>query len=241
MPGFPLGMITLVIIAALIYFGLAHRVIDRLYLSDSAALALVAAMAVGSFIDLPLLRGPVAVSLNVGGGLIPVGLAGYVLARAGTRTELYRALLGIGVTAAAVFLVNGIVGRGDPWERGADLLDPLYVYPLIAGGVAALVGRSRRTAFISAVLGVLALDVVDLFRLSFLRMRGAVSVGGAGIFDVALLSGVAAVLLTEAVGELRERLQGGVAETGRPASLLQALQRPRLALAARKEKGGGER
>lgn len=234
-------MITLVIIAALIYFGLAHRVIDRLYLSDSAALALVAAMAVGSFVDLPLLRGPVAVSLNVGGGLIPVGLAVYVLARAGTREELYRALLGIGVTAAAVFLVNGIVGRGDPWERGADLLDPLYVYPLIAGGVAALVGRSRRTAFISAVLGVLALDVVDLFRLSFLRMRGAVSIGGAGIFDVALLSGVVAVLLTEVVGELRERLQGGVAETGRPASLLQALRRPRLALAARKEKGGGER
>lgn len=240
MPGFPVGMIVLLIVAALIYFGLAHRVLDRLYLSDSAALIVVAAMAVGSFIDIPLARGRLDVSLNVG-ALVPIGLAVYVLARAGTGKEVARALVATGATAAAVFVLNGVLGRGDPWQRGTDVLDPLFVYPLVAGGVAYLAGRSRRTAFIAAVLGVLVLDLVDLFRLTATGTPGMVAIGGAGVFDVLVLSGLVAVLLAELVGELRERLQGGVAETKRPASLVRALRRPRLGIAARKPgQGGGE-
>ncbi|MBC7335065.1 MAG: hypothetical protein H5U01_02165, partial [Clostridia bacterium] len=87
MPGFPIGMIALLVVAVLIYLGLAQRVLDRLYLGDSAALIIVAAMALGSFIDIPLARGRLDVSVNVGGGLIPLGLAVYVLARAGSGKE----------------------------------------------------------------------------------------------------------------------------------------------------------
>ena len=242
MPGFPLGMVVLVIIAALIYFGFAHRVLDRLYLGDSAALAVVAAMAVGSFIDIPLLRGPIDVSLNVGGALIPVALAVYVLVRAGSAREWGRALLAIAATAGAVFVLNSVLGRGDPWQRGADVLDPLLAYPLVAGGVAYIVGRSRRTAFIAAVLGILILDIADWIRLTATGLPGAVALGGAGVFDVMVLSGVVAVLLAEVVGELRERLQGGVATAGRPRSLLAALRPPRFRPAgpARKPEPGGE-
>ncbi|MGB9885952.1 MAG: DUF1614 domain-containing protein [Moorellales bacterium] len=242
MLGFPLGMIALVVIAALIYFGFAHRVLDRLYLGDSAALGVVAAMAVGSFIDVPLVRGPIDVSLNVGGALIPVALAVYVLARAGSAREWGRALLATGATAGAVFLLNSVLGRGDPWHGGADFLDPLFIYPLVAGGVAYLVGRSRRTAFIAAVLGVLVLDMADWARLAAGRLSGVVAIGGAGAFDVMVLSGLAAVLLAELVGELRERLQGGVAREGRPRALLAGLRPPRFRTVgpARKPEPGGE-
>lgn len=241
MPGFPIGMIALLVVAVLIYLGLAQRVLDRLYLGDSAALIIVAAMALGSFIDIPLARGRLDVSVNVGGGLIPLGLAVYVLARAGSGKEWGRALFAAGVTALAVFVVNGVLGRGDPWQAGRDFFDPLFLYPLVAGGVAYLAGRSRRAAFVAAVLGVLILDLIDLFRLGLARMPGLVAIGGAGAFDAIVLSGLVAVLLAELVGELRERLQGGVAAEGRPASLLRGLRRPRPRLALRKPgQGGGQ-
>jgi len=79
MMGYTLGVFLVVAVFLLIYFGLAHRVLDRLYLSDKAALLLLGAMILGSFINIPLSSGRVVSSLNVGGALLPLGLAVYIL------------------------------------------------------------------------------------------------------------------------------------------------------------------
>jgi hypothetical protein len=47
MTNFPLGLITLVVVSILIYFGVAHRVLDKLRLSDRAALAIILAIIAG--------------------------------------------------------------------------------------------------------------------------------------------------------------------------------------------------
>ena len=53
----PIGMIVLIVVSALIYFGLAQRVLDRMKLSDKGALIVVAALIVGSFITIPITGG----------------------------------------------------------------------------------------------------------------------------------------------------------------------------------------
>lgn len=242
MAGYPLGVLVLVLVFLLIYFGLAQRVLDRLYLNDKIALALVAASALGSFINIPLSRGPIMVSINVGGGLIPLSLALYVLYRAGTRKEVARSLFAAVITAGAIFVINSWLMRGrEPWDFAWNVLDPLYYYPLVAGGVAYLVGRSRRAAFVAAILGVLALDIIDYLVLSFSGTRGTVAIGGAGAMDVSLVSGVVAVFLAELIGEGRERLQGGPEVEGRPKSLLEKLRLSpaKKALALDKKDGEG--
>jgi len=216
MSGFPIGIPILLIVSVLIFFGLAHRVLDRMHLSDKMALVIIAAMAVGSFIDIPL--GSRA-SINVGGGLIPIGLAIYVLTRAGTTWEWVRGILATIVTAGALYGANRIIGA-DPETM---IFDPIYVYPIIAGLVAYLVGRSRRTAFIAATLGIVLLDVGLLVWYIVNGIPGTVPIGGAGAFDTIVVAGVIAVLLAELIGESRERLQGGPAETGRPRELLKNL------------------
>ncbi|KYH33046.1 DUF1614 domain-containing protein [Neomoorella mulderi] len=229
MTGYTIGVLLLVIVFGLVYFGLAHRVLDRLYLSDRAALALIVAMIVGSFINIPITSGRVVTSVNVGGGLIPFGLAIYVLYRAGTAREVGRALLGAVITAAVLFGISLVTRGREAWNvSGLSLLDPLYYYPLIAGVVAYLVGRSRRAAFVGAILGVLLLDVVDLFFYLSRGLRGTVAFGGAGIIDVTFMAAVVAVLLAELIGEVRERVQGGPETTGHSRSLLSSLQGPSL-------------
>ncbi|WP_227766156.1 DUF1614 domain-containing protein [Zhaonella formicivorans] len=223
MTGFPVGMIALLIVTILVYFGLAHRVLDRMRLTDKAALIILASIIIGSFINIPLSRGRVDASINVGGGIVPVVLAIYVLSRAGTSKEWIRALGATVATALAVFFINTYLMSEDPWQTGTDFIDPLYVYPLVAGLVAYLVGRSRRSAFIAAILGVLSLDVVDFIRLQAGGTPGAVNIGGAGAFDTIILSGIVAVLLTEIIGETRERLQGGPESEGRPEELIRGL------------------
>ncbi len=216
MPGISLGIPILLVVAVLIFLGLAHRVLDRLYLTDKTALLIIAAMVVGSFIDLPLGN---RLSLNVGGGLIPIALAGYVLSRAGTSREWGRALLAIVVTTASLFAANRLIGA----EPETMVMDPLIVYPVLAGLVAYLMGRSRRTAFIAATLSILFLDIGTLIWMTTRAIPGTMALGGAGVFDSMVIAGVIAVLLAEVMGESRERLQGGPAQKGRPPALLENL------------------
>lgn len=223
MTRFPIGIIALIVVSVLVFFGLAHRVLDRLRISDKTALAVLAGIIVGSFIDIPISTGRVSTSINVGGGLIPIGLAIYVLTRAGSGKELIRTLLATAVTSVVIYYIGSVLMHGDPGGP-TYVLDPIWVYPVIGGLVAYIAGRSRRSAFIAATLGVLMLDVINWVYLISTRTPGKVNIGGAGAFDSIILAGIIAVLLAEIIGETRERLQGGPASEGRSPELLNHLQ-----------------
>jgi uncharacterized membrane protein len=217
----PIGMLVLVIASILIYFGLAQRLLDRMRLSDKTALAVIAALIVGSFIDIPLSRGNIQASINVGGALVPIGLAVYLLVTAGTTKEWVRALGASVVTGAVVYYLGHFLMKGDPGDR--TVIDPLYVYPLVGGTIAYLVGRSRRAAFVAATMGVLSLDLIHWFWLISTRTPGTVNIGGAGAFDSIVIAGLVAILLAEVIGETRERLQGGPESEGRDPALISHL------------------
>lgn len=233
MRNFPIGMIALIVVSILIYFGLAHRVLDKMRLTDKAALAVIAAIIVGSFIDIPVTS---RLTINVG-GTIAVGLALYVLLGAGTGYEKIRAIIAAAVTALALFLVGRYLGA----EPEQIFIDPLYIYPLVAGVVGYLAGRSRRGAFFAAVIGVLSLDVTQYIYLARSGVRGMVHLGGGGVFDSLILAGILAVLLAEFIGESLERAQGGPATENRPQELVRNLQKPEPARKPQEDEQAGER
>lgn len=228
--GFPIGVAALLVVSVLIYLGLAHRALDRMRLSDRGALVVIGAIIIGSFINIPLPFLPFTTSINAGGALVPLGVAAYLLARAGTRREWFRALAAALTTGVVVFFIGSLVNAGptaEPAGRYA-VLDAIYLYPLAGGITAYLAGRSRRSAFIAATLGVL---LVDVFNYAWLVRQGAppdyrVSIGGAGVFDAIVLAGIVAVLLAEVLGESLERLAGGPSAAGKPAELVKGLQKP---------------
>ncbi|HPT70102.1 MAG TPA: DUF1614 domain-containing protein [Syntrophomonas sp.] len=187
-------------------------------LSDRAALAVIAAIIVGSFIDIPL---GARITINLGGS-IAVILALYVLLGAGTGYEKIRAIVAAAITALALYLAGRFLGA----EPEQIFIDPIYLYPLIAGIVGYLAGRSRRGAFFAAVIGVFSLDVGQYIYLVSTGVRGTVHIGGGGAFDSLILSGILAVLLAELIGESLERIQGGPKKEGRPEELVRNLREP---------------
>jgi len=94
------GMILLVVITVLILMGLGHRVLDRLRLTDKSALAILIAIVV-STIFIPDIDITNRVSINIGGFVIPMGLAIYLFIKAETGKEKTRAIIG-----AILFLVQ---------------------------------------------------------------------------------------------------------------------------------------
>jgi uncharacterized membrane protein len=231
MPQVPIGMIILVILSIIIYFGLAQRVLDRMKLTDRGALAFIAAIIIGSFIEIPLFSGRAAISVNLGGALIPLIFVLYLLFTAGTAQEWGRTVAGTVVATFLLVTVNKFISA-DPETM---VIDPLWVIPIIAGGTAYLISRSSRGAFITAVLSVILADVANYLWLVRTGTPGRVAFGGAGALDAVILSGILAVLLAEFVGELRERLQGGPALAGRPRKLLEGLKNPSHSLDGKRE------
>jgi uncharacterized membrane protein len=215
MGNFPLGFIVLILVCIVIYFGAAERALDRMRMKDRTALILIALIIAGSFIDLDLSE---RIRINLGGA-VAVGVAVYLWVGAGTWRERGRSFLAAVITGLVLFLLGRFLGA----EPERIFIDPLYIYPLVAGIVGYLAGRSRRGAFIAAVLGVMSLDITQYIYLVRNNLAGQVYIGGGGAFDSMIMAGVFAVLLAELVGEVRERMQGGPSSEGRPEELLRAL------------------
>lgn len=188
----------LTVVAVLIFFGVLQRVLDRMYLTDRAALLLVAAMFIGTLLpNLTIGR----ISINLGGAVIPLGVCIFLLVKADTSWERIRPLLGSLLTGAAVWGLSWFL----PDEPERMWLEPTLLYGLSAGVIACAFGRSRRGAFICGVLGVLLADIATAVINWASGIDQQLVLGGAGLADAVVVSGVLAVALTELVGEVMER------------------------------------
>ena len=201
------GMIALLVLSLLTLFGLGQRVLDRLHLSDRTALFAMAAIFVGGLIPpIPIGR----VQLGIGGCLAPLALCLWTLVKAGTGKERARALIGSVVTGAAVWVILRLM----PAEPEKIVIDPLYIGGIVAGLVAWLLGRSRRGAFVCAVLGVLLADTASAIEALSAGADAPVRLGTGGALDAVVVSAIIAVLLAELVGEAAERIARGRRKEG---------------------------
>ena len=201
-----IGLVLLTVVSILVLFGAAQRVLDKMHLTDRAALVITAAIFLGGLLpDIRLGN----VSVNIGGALVPFGVAVYLLIKTDTAREFWRAVAGSVVTAGIVYALGHVL----PDEPEKITVDPNYVYGIAAGVVAYILGRSRRAAFICGVLGVLLADIAVGVVNYAKGIDQTLMLGGAGAMDVVVLSGLIAVLLAEIVGEIIERV---TRKNGRP-------------------------
>jgi len=202
----PLGLTLLIVATILVLFGVGQRILDRMRLSDKTAVLFMLAIFVGSLIpDIPLGRN---FYINIGGAVVPLILVIYLFAKAGTGMERARAAVAAVLSALGVYLA----GRYMPSEPETIMIDPNYVYGVIAGVIGYLFGRSRRASFIAGVLGVLLADLAQWTENMLRGIPARIRLGGAGAVDAVVIAGLLAVLLAEVVGEFRERIQGGTAK-----------------------------
>jgi uncharacterized membrane protein len=184
---------------------------------EAAFLALLVSL-LGSFINIPLTRiesgemhpAPVVTSfgvryrvpvryarasstviaVNVGGAIVPLVIAFYVLSR--WPSALVPAILGTAIVSIVVYRF----ARPVP---GLGIATPMFIPPVVAAIVGYVLGSAQNhadvVAYVSGVLGTLI--GADLLNLGRIRELGApvASIGGAGTFDGIFLTGIVAVLL----------------------------------------------
>jgi uncharacterized membrane protein len=127
------------------------------------------------------------VAVNVGGALLPAGLAALLIAREHLGV---RAVLAVAVVALVCLVLARPVA-------GVGIVLPGLVPPVVAALTALAISEqlAPALAYVGGVLGTLI--GADLLNLPRIRRLGApvASIGGAGTFDGIFLSGLLAVLI----------------------------------------------
>lgn len=216
----PLFWIVLAIVLALMLPWMMADVLAtallKLQLRPETAVLIVAAIFLGSMINIPVKRvartepvpyDPLAVfglrglwsaerqetvvAVNLGGCVIPACLALYEAVRLVSQPAAFGALL---VASAANACVCYKLARP---VKGVGITMPAFVPAIVACGLAWLLASSNATpvAFVAGVTG--PLIGADLLHVrEFERIgSGIVSIGGAGTFDGILLTGILALYL----------------------------------------------
>jgi len=126
-----IGLIILSTTFILIYMGIGQSVLDRMRLTDKGALAVIALMILSTFI-IPDITLSQRLSVNVGGGIIPIILIIYLINKADTLGEKKRAIIGLIISTIAIFLA-GILLPAEPEEILFDvnILYLVFCFPWI--------------------------------------------------------------------------------------------------------------
>ena len=212
--------LALLILFPILFSQLMVASLGKLHLGPETAGPLVIAIILGGLVNIPVTRlesphevvmHPLAVyglprawprmarayrqliiAVNLGGCVIPTGLALYELVRLGAS--------GAAPLAAAGFatFINCIVCYWIAWPMpGIGIVMPGFVPPVVAALLAMLLSpeNAPAVAFVAGVAG--PLIGADLFHLrDFVRSgAGMASIGGAGTFDGIVLSGIVAAYL----------------------------------------------
>lgn len=187
------------------FFQAAKLGFGALGISPGGVLLILLLMLAGSLVNIPLTRLRVVevqergifgffrrrrvaqgIFLNAGGGLIPLALAVYLLPG-----------LPLAETGAAVFLTMLSVNRLARQTPRRGISIPMVVTALLAAFFAILLApeAAAPVAFVSGVFGVLI--GADLMHVPAMLRRGegAVSIGGAGVFDGIFLVSILSALL----------------------------------------------
>jgi uncharacterized membrane protein len=211
----------LLALLGLLEIGVLNSAYRRLGLPPRAAMLVLLASLVGSYLNIPVARLPQAhvvarafvdafgmpylvpqivdwpgtiVAVNVGGALIPALLSIYLVVSGRLYFE----------AAVATAIVAVVVHRLATPIPGVGISVPL-LWPPILAAVAALILSRRHAAPLAYVAGSIGVLIgADLSNLDQLQTLGApvASIGGAGTFDGVFLAGVVAVLLS-GVGQRR--------------------------------------
>ena len=158
--------------------------------------ALVAIL-VGGFFNIPIWRsGDVTLAVNFGGAIIPMIISFYLLRKA----PLLQTVLSVAVVAT----VSGLLADVD--AGGIRLSFGWLILPFTAVSLALILARRNapQVAFIAGTLG--AIIGVDLVHLPEISHAGAVnaSIGGRGVFDGILTTGIIASLLAGVLWRKKE-------------------------------------
>lgn len=191
-----IGLVTLGIVAVLMFFGAAEKYFDRLGLTSWLTFLLVLALIVGAV--MPEVATEMFV-MTIGGFAVPLVVSVILFAMVGRRGGALRAVLSLVVVAMATVALRLLVGVGD----STLVLVSSLLIGFVGGALAFLAAGTRLGTLAGAIGGCVIGDVVSAGLLRMFFDVQAYTIGGYGIFDALVIAAVFGLITAEIVAAAR--------------------------------------
>lgn len=183
----------------LLMFGAGQRILDQMRLNDKQAILVLVSIVIGLLIP-PIYIGEYF-CFSIGGFVIPLIICLYMLFSAGWSRDLLRAFVGTIIVAGVIYGLQWLLPSKTETQ---DIIDPTFVYGIVAGITAYALGRSRRNAFVCSVLGI-SLALTIQFIVSWCTgAKIVLGLGVGGAFGTIIVSTIISVGLCEFLGRAFE-------------------------------------
>lgn len=192
-----LGILSALII--LLMFGAGQRILDQMRLNDKQAILVLLSIVIGILIP-PIYIGKYF-CFSIGGFLIPFIICIYMLVSAGWSQDLLRATIGTLLVAGIVYGLEWLLPATTPEDI---VIDPMYIYGIVAGVVAYCLGRSRRNAFVCSVLGISLAMTIQFIVNICIGSPTVLGLGVGGAFGTIIIATILSVGLCEFMGRAFE-------------------------------------
>ncbi len=192
------SLIIVSVLILLVMFGAGQRILDNMRLSDKEALIILVLICIGLLIP-PIWIGEYF-CFSIGGFLIPFGLSVYLLISCGWSRDLLRTVFGTIIIGGLIYGLQWVL----PADPEAMLVDNMYIYGIVAGVVAYVLGRSRRNAFVSCLFGLTLADLVQWLVNFGTNTPSILGLGIGGAFGTYVVAIVISVALCEFLGRCFE-------------------------------------
>ena len=211
-----IGLILLAAVAVFLFFGGSERFFSKLGIPSKAAFLIVLALVLGTVI--PTLSFGSALTVNLGGFLIPLAIMAVFLFRCDSMGERLKALLSIAAVAAVCVAVRMLI----PGTSAGLAVTISVVTGFVGAAVACMVAGTRVSALAGVVGGVVLGDIVTSLAYRFFIDGSIVSLGTAGAFDSVIIGVVFAVIIAETLSAVKRHSrvsvhsepQAGMTEAG---------------------------
>ena len=200
-----IGLILLALSAIFLFFGGSEKFFSKLGIPSKAAFLIVLALVLGTII--PQLNFGNALSLNLGGFLIPLAVMTALLFRCDDAGERMKALLSIAAVAAVCVAVRMLV----PSLSAGLAVTISVVTGFVGAAVSCIVTGSRVPALVGALGGVVLGDVVTSLVYRFFIDGSQVSLGTAGAFDAVVIGVVFTVIISETLSAIGKHSRSNAA------------------------------
>lgn len=183
----------------LLMFGAGQRILDQMRLNDKQAILVLVSIVIGLIIP-PIYIGKYF-CFSIGGFLIPFIICLYMLFSAGFSRDLLRACIGTIIVGGIIY---GLMWLLPSKTETQDIIDPTFVFGIIAGITAYILGRSRRNAFICSIFGITLALLIDFIVSWSLGTKTTLGLGVGGPFGTMVISTIISVGLCEFLGRAFE-------------------------------------
>lgn len=198
------GIIVISIFIILTAFGFLKTFFKKWRISEVAAI-LVGLAIIGGLLIPPFEIGEVLI-ISIGGFVIPFIVSLYLLVRSASAKEVLRTVFAT--------LIIGSIGANliyfFPFQGEIISFDYGILLGLVAAGIAFIIGRSRRGAFVAAALGTM---LISIFEFNIYWTQGypyVIVLGSHSMFTSTIIASFIAAIVAEIAGETSE-----LAHTGR--------------------------